>query len=179
GGVLGEINTGGSNKVSITSNEVTYIGSEISKNVVEITAVAGGTDLDAQMIGGAAADDSLKLIADASTQKITAKGDLSGGETTLDLTGASALAVIDLSDLKNSTVADIDLDGALRADNTIEVKINGSDAAETITANTADSAVTAITLSGDLGGGANTYDITPNKASTAITSIDLGELKAT
>ncbi|WP_430732731.1 beta strand repeat-containing protein, partial [Campylobacter fetus] len=51
GGVLGEINTG--NKVSITSNEVVYVGSEISKNVVEITAAAGGTDLNAQMIGGA------------------------------------------------------------------------------------------------------------------------------
>ncbi|OCS02395.1 hypothetical protein, partial [Campylobacter fetus] len=81
GGVLGKINNDA--KVEITSNEVVYVGSEISKNVVEITAVAGGTDLDAQMIGGAAADDSLKLIADASTQKITAKGDLSGGETTL------------------------------------------------------------------------------------------------
>ncbi|OCR84527.1 hypothetical protein, partial [Campylobacter fetus] len=39
GGVLGEINTG-TNKVSITSNEVVYVGSEISKNVVEITAAA-------------------------------------------------------------------------------------------------------------------------------------------
>ncbi|OCR84556.1 hypothetical protein CFT12S05168_09155, partial [Campylobacter fetus subsp. testudinum] len=140
---------------------------------------AGGTDLDAQMIGGAAADDSLKLIADASTQKITAKGDLSGGETTLTLTGASSLAVIDLSDLKNSTVADIDLDGALRADNTIEVEINGSDAAETLKVTIDSADITAITLSGDLGGGANEYDITPNKNSTAITSIDLGELEAT
>uniref|UniRef100_UPI0013D4B89D beta strand repeat-containing protein n=2 Tax=Campylobacter fetus TaxID=196 RepID=UPI0013D4B89D len=179
GGVLGTINNTAT-KVSITSNEVVYVGSEISKNVVEITAAAvGGTDLDAQMIGGAAADDSLKLIADASTQKITAKGDLSGGETTLTLTGASSLAVIDLSDLKNSTVADIDLDGALRANNTIEVEINGSDAAETLSVTTNSAAITAITLSGDLGGGANTYDITPDAASEAITTIDLSGLSAT
>ncbi|WP_187759123.1 beta strand repeat-containing protein, partial [Campylobacter fetus] len=178
GGVLGTINSG--NKVSITSNEVTYIGSEISKNEVEITAAAvGGTDLDAQMIGGAAADDSLTLIADASTQKITAKGDLSGGETTLDLTGASSLAVIDLSDLKNSTVAKIDLDGALRANNTIEVEINGSDAAETLSVTINNADITAITLSGDLGGGANHVDVIPNKLSTEITTIDLGELEAT
>uniref|UniRef100_UPI00138E356A beta strand repeat-containing protein n=1 Tax=Campylobacter fetus TaxID=196 RepID=UPI00138E356A len=180
GGVLGTINSGSSNKVSITSNEVVYVGSEISKNVVEITAAAvGGTDLDAQMIGGAAADDSLTLIADASTQKITAKGDLSGGETTLTLTGASSLAVIDLSDLKNSTVADIDLDGALRADNTIEVEINGSDAAETLSVTINNADITTIKLSGDLGGGANHVDVIPNKLSTEITTIDLGELEAT
>ncbi|AVK80779.1 hypothetical protein C6B32_02640 [Campylobacter fetus subsp. testudinum] len=131
------------------------------------------------MIGGANADDSLTLIADASTQNITAKGDLSGGKTTLDLTGASSLAVIDLSDLKNSTVADIDLDGALRANNTIEVEINGSDAAETLSVTIDSADITDITLSGDLGGGANTYDITPNTNSVAIETIDLSGLSAT
>ncbi|OCR86544.1 hypothetical protein CFT13S00388_08695, partial [Campylobacter fetus subsp. testudinum] len=179
GGVLGEINSTGNNKVSITSNEVVYVGSEISKNVVEITAAAGGTDLYAQMIGGAAADDSLTLIADASTQKITAKGDLSGGETTLTLAGASSLAVIDLSNLKNSTVAKIDLDGALRANNTIEVEITGSDAAETLSVTINSATITAIKLSGDLGGGANKYDITPDAAAEAITTIDLSGLSAT
>ncbi|WP_369126502.1 beta strand repeat-containing protein, partial [Campylobacter fetus] len=58
GGVLGAINGTSGNKVSITSNEVVYVGSEISKNVVEITAAAGGTDLNAQMIGGANSSDS-------------------------------------------------------------------------------------------------------------------------
>ncbi|OCR89400.1 hypothetical protein CFT12S02225_09200, partial [Campylobacter fetus subsp. testudinum] len=79
GGVLGAINGTSGNKVSITSNEVVYVGSEISKNVVEITAAAGGTDLNAQMIGGANAADSLTLIGKADTQSITASGDLSGG----------------------------------------------------------------------------------------------------
>ncbi|OCS05286.1 hypothetical protein CFTD6659_08850, partial [Campylobacter fetus subsp. testudinum] len=79
GGVLGEINSGSSNKVSITSNEVVYVGSEISKNVVEITAAAGGTDLNAQMIGGANATDSLTLKGAVNTESITASGDLSGG----------------------------------------------------------------------------------------------------
>ncbi|OCR92826.1 hypothetical protein CFT12S02842_08900, partial [Campylobacter fetus subsp. testudinum] len=88
GGVLGEINSGSSNKVSITSNEVVYVGSEISKNVVEITAAAGGTDLNAQMIGGANAADSLTLKGAANTESITASGDLSGGTLALTLTDA-------------------------------------------------------------------------------------------
>ncbi|WP_414589736.1 beta strand repeat-containing protein, partial [Campylobacter fetus] len=86
GGVLGAINDTSGNKVSITSNEVVYVGSEISKNVVEITAAAGGTDLNAQMIGGANATDSLTLIGKGDTQSITASGDLSGGTLALTLT---------------------------------------------------------------------------------------------
>ncbi|WP_407712316.1 beta strand repeat-containing protein, partial [Campylobacter fetus] len=98
GGVLGTINTG--NKVSITSNEVTYVGSEISKNVVEITAAAGGTDLNAQVIGGAAADDALTIKGIADTQTITASGDLSGGTLTLTLTDATKLSSLDISGVK-------------------------------------------------------------------------------
>ncbi|EAI3887423.1 cell surface protein, partial [Campylobacter fetus] len=92
GGVLGTINSDANNKVSITSNEVTYVGSEISKNVVEITAAAGGTDLNAQVIGGAAADDALTIIGKGDTQTITASGDLSGGTLTLTLTEATKLS---------------------------------------------------------------------------------------
>ncbi|OCR95016.1 hypothetical protein CFT12S02847_09160, partial [Campylobacter fetus subsp. testudinum] len=101
GGVLGAINSGG--KVSITSNEVVYIGSEISKNIVEITAAAGGTDLNAQMIGGANSSDSLKLIGVGNTQSITASGDLSGGALTFDLTASTQLNSIDISGLKGIT----------------------------------------------------------------------------
>ncbi|OCR86442.1 hypothetical protein CFT13S00388_09105, partial [Campylobacter fetus subsp. testudinum] len=181
GGVLGEINSGaGGNKVSITSNEVVYVGSEISKNVVEITAVAGGTDLNAQMIGGANAADSLTLIGKADTQSITASGDLSGGALTLTLTDATKLNSIDISGLKGiSSGVAIDLAKVKHTDNKLVVDIQGSDAAETITANTADADITAITLSGDLGGGANTVTVAPTSAATGITSIDLSGLSAT
>ncbi|WP_052235346.1 beta strand repeat-containing protein [Campylobacter fetus] len=181
GGVLGEINSGSSNKVSITSNEVVYVGSEISKNVVEITAAAaGGTDLDAQMIGGANAADSLTLKGAVNTESITASGDLSGGTLTFDLTASTQLNSIDISGLKGITspVA-INLANVKHTDNKLVVDIQGSDAAETITANTADVAVTAITLSGDLGGGANTVTVVPTSAATGITSIDLSGLSAT
>ncbi|OCS05879.1 hypothetical protein CFTD6683_08875, partial [Campylobacter fetus subsp. testudinum] len=86
--------------VSITSNEVVYVGSEISKNVVEITAAAGGTDLNAQMIGGANATDSLTLKGAVNTESITASGDLSGGTLALTLTDAVKLNSIDISGLK-------------------------------------------------------------------------------
>ncbi|AGZ81352.1 beta strand repeat-containing protein [Campylobacter fetus] len=180
GGVLGEINSGSSNKVSITSNEVVYVGSEISKNVVEITAAAGGTDLNAQMIGGANATDSLTLKGAVNTESITASGDLSGGTLALTLTDAVKLNSIDISGLKGITsgVA-IDLSKVKHTDNKLVVDIQGSDAAETITANTADAAVTAITLSGDLGGGANTVTVAPDGAATAIQTIDLSGLSAT
>ncbi|EGL1353992.1 cell surface protein, partial [Campylobacter fetus] len=97
GGVLGTINSASGNKVAITSNEVTYVGSEISKNVVEINAAAGGTDLNAQVIGGAAADDALTIKGIADTQTITASGDLSGGTLTLTLTDATKLSSLDIS----------------------------------------------------------------------------------
>ncbi|OCR95408.1 hypothetical protein CFT12S02855_08875, partial [Campylobacter fetus subsp. testudinum] len=103
GGVLGAINGTSGNKVSITSNEVVYVGSEISKNVVEITAAAGGTDLNAQMIGGANSSDSLKLIGVGNTESITASGDLSGGTLALTLTEAIKLNSIDISGLKGIT----------------------------------------------------------------------------
>uniref|UniRef100_UPI0013D0C899 beta strand repeat-containing protein n=1 Tax=Campylobacter fetus TaxID=196 RepID=UPI0013D0C899 len=184
GGVLGAINGTSGNKVSITSNEVVYVGSEISKNVVEITAAAGGTDLNAQMIGGANSSDSLTLIGKGDTQSITASGDLSGGTLALTLTDAIKLNSIDISGLKGITgnVA-INLANVKHTDaqtlNMIVVDIQGSDAAETITANTADAAVTAIKLSGDLGGGANTVTVAPTSGATGITSIDLSGLSAT
>ncbi|MPB76702.1 beta strand repeat-containing protein, partial [Campylobacter fetus] len=180
GGVLGAINGTSGNKVSITSNEVVYVGSEISKNVVEITAVAGGTDLDAQMIGGANSSDSLTLIGKGDTQSITASGDLSGGTLALTLTEAVKLNSIDISGLKGITgnVA-INLANVKHTDNKLVVDIQGSDAAEKITANTADAAVTAITLSGDLGGGANTVTVAPTSAATGIKTIDLSGLSAT
>ncbi|OCR91198.1 hypothetical protein CFT12S02263_09310, partial [Campylobacter fetus subsp. testudinum] len=182
--VLGAINGTSGNKVSITSNEVVYVGSEISKNVVEITAAAGGTDLNAQMIGGANSSDSLKLIGVGNTQSITASGDLSGGALTFDLTASTQLNSIDISGLKGITSGvTIDLAKVKHTDaqtlNMIVVDIQGSDAAETITANTADAAVTAITLSGDLGGGANIVTVAPDAAAVAITTIDLSGLSAT
>ncbi|OCR89977.1 hypothetical protein CFT12S02225_09050, partial [Campylobacter fetus subsp. testudinum] len=179
GGVLGTINNTAT-KVSITSNEVVYVGSEISKNVVEITAAAGGTDLNAQMIGGANSSDSLTLKGAANTQSITASGDLSGGTLALTLTDAVKLNSIDISGLKGITspVA-IDLAKVKHTDNKLVVDIQGSDAAETITANTTDAAVTAITLSGDLGGGANTVTVAPTSGATGIKTIDLSGLSAT
>ncbi|WP_303319616.1 beta strand repeat-containing protein [Campylobacter fetus] len=177
GGVLGTINTG--NKVSITSNEVTYVGSEISKNVVEITAAAGGTDLNAQVIGGAAADDALTIKGIADTQTITASGDLSGGTLTLTLTDATKLSSLDISGVKGLSAATaIDLKN-VSVENKLIVDIQGSDAAETITANSASATLTAITLSGDLGGGANTVTVAPTSAATLITTIDLSGLSAT
>ncbi|HIH2287823.1 TPA: beta strand repeat-containing protein, partial [Campylobacter fetus] len=155
GGVLGTINSDANNKVSITSNEVTYVGSEISKNVVEITAAAGGTDLNAQVIGGAAADDALTIIGKGDTQTITASGDLSGGTLTLTLTEATKLSSLDISGVKGLSAATaIDLKN-VSVENKLIVDIQGSDAAETITANSTSATLTAITLSGDLGGGAN------------------------
>ncbi|OCR89998.1 hypothetical protein CFT12S02225_08910, partial [Campylobacter fetus subsp. testudinum] len=99
---------------------------------------------------------------------------------TLTLTDATKLNSIDISGLKGITspVA-INLANVKHTDNKLVVDIQGSDAAETITANTADSAVTAITLSGDLGGGANTVTVAPTSGATAITSIDLSGLSAT
>ncbi|QDS03812.1 cell surface protein [Campylobacter fetus] len=177
GGVLGTINTG--NKVSITSNEVTYVGSEISKNVVEITAAAGGTDLNAQVIGGAAADDALTIIGKGDTQTITASGDLSGGTLTLTLTDATKLSSLDISGVKGLSAATaIDLKN-VSVENKLIVDIQGSDAAETITANSTSATLTAITLSGDLGGGANTVTVAPEAAAVAITTIDLSGLSAT
>ncbi|OCR84522.1 hypothetical protein, partial [Campylobacter fetus] len=63
--------------------------------------------------------------------------------------------------------------------NMIVVDIQGSDAAETISANTTDADITAIKLSGDLGGGANTVTVAPDAAATGITSINLSGLSAT
>ncbi|EKO4700139.1 cell surface protein, partial [Campylobacter fetus] len=71
-------------------------------------------------------------------------------------------------DLKNVSV-----------ENKLIVDIQGSDAAETITANSTSATLTAITLSGDLGGGANTVTVAPTSAATAITTIDLSGLSAT
>ncbi|ABK82228.1 beta strand repeat-containing protein [Campylobacter fetus] len=179
GGVLGTINSDANNKVSITSNEVTYVGSEISKNVVEITAAAGGTDLNAQVIGGAAADDALTIIGKGDTQTITASGDLSGGTLTLTLTEATKLSSLDISGVKGLSAATaIDLKN-VSVENKLIVDIQGSDAAETITANSTSATLTAITLSGDLGGGANTVTVAPDAAAVAITTIDLSGLSAT
>ncbi|EAJ1232840.1 cell surface protein, partial [Campylobacter fetus] len=176
GGVLGTINTG--NKVSITSNEVTYVGSEISKNVVEITAAAGGTDLNAQVIGGAAADDALTIKGIADTQTITASGDLSGGTLTLTLTEATKLSSLDISGVKGITgnVA-IELGKAVQ-DNKTDVSVQGSDAAEQITYTSAAS-LTDIKISGDLGAGANTITVTPDTAAADLKTIDLSGLSAT
>ncbi|EGK8073919.1 cell surface protein, partial [Campylobacter fetus] len=179
GGVLGTINSASYNKVEITSNEVTYVGSEISKNVVEITAAAGGTDLNAQVIGGAAADDALTIIGKGDTQTITASGDLSGGTLTLTLTEATKLSSLDISGVKGLSAATaIDLKN-VSVENKLIVDIQGSDAAETITANSTSATLTAITLSGDLGGGANTVTVAPDAAAVAITTIDLSGLSAT
>ncbi|MGX7837870.1 cell surface protein, partial [Campylobacter fetus] len=179
GGVLGTINSASGNKVAITSNEVTYVGSEISKNVVEINAAAGGTDLNAQVIGGAAADDALTIKGIADTQTITASGDLSGGTLTLTLTDATKLSSLDISGVKGLSAATaIDLKN-VSVENKLIVDIQGSDAAETITANSTSATLTAITLSGDLGGGANTVTVAPTSAATAITTIDLSGLSAT
>ncbi|QYA61110.1 cell surface protein [Campylobacter fetus] len=179
GGVLGTINSASGNKVEITSNEVTYVGSEISKNVVEITAAAGGTDLNAQVIGGAAADDALTIIGKGDTQTITASGDLSGGTLTLTLTDATKLSSLDISGVKGLSAATaIDLKN-VSVENKLIVDIQGSDAAETITANSTSATLTAITLSGDLGGGANTVTVAPDAAAVAITTIDLSGLSAT
>uniref|UniRef100_UPI000E3554AA beta strand repeat-containing protein n=2 Tax=Campylobacter fetus TaxID=196 RepID=UPI000E3554AA len=176
GGVLGTINTG--NKVKITSNEVTYVGSEISKNVVEITAAAGGTDLNAQVIGGAAADDALTIIGKGDTQTITASGDLSGGTLTLTLTEATKLSSLDISGVKGITgnVA-IELDKAVQ-DNKTDVSVQGSDAAEQITYTSAAS-LTDIKISGDLGAGANTITVTTTAAAATLKTIDLSGLSAT
>ncbi|EAK0836276.1 TPA: cell surface protein, partial [Campylobacter fetus subsp. venerealis] len=176
GGVLGTINTG--NKVSITSNEVTYVGSEISKNVVEITAAAGGTDLNAQVIGGAAADDALTIKGIADTQTITASGDLSGGTLTLTLTDATKLSSLDISGVKGITgnVA-IELGKAVQGNKT-DVSVQGSDAAEQITYTSAAS-LTDIKISGDLGAGANTITVTPDTAAADLKTIDLSGLSAT
>ncbi|OCR98849.1 hypothetical protein CFT85387_08735, partial [Campylobacter fetus subsp. testudinum] len=73
----------------------------------------------------------------------------------------------------------INLANVKHTDNKLVVDIQGSDAAETITANTAETTITTIKLSGDLGGGANTVTVAPDAAATAIQTIDLGELKAT
>ncbi|WP_162165984.1 cell surface protein, partial [Campylobacter fetus] len=174
GGVLGTINSASGNKVEITSNEVTYVGSEISKNVVEITAAAGGTDLNAQVIGGAAADDALTIIGKGDTQTITASGDLSGGT----LTDATKLSSLDISGVKGITgnVA-IELGKAVQ-DNKTDVSVQGSDAAEQITYTSAAS-LTDIKISGDLGAGANSITITPDTAAATLTSIDLSGLSAT
>ncbi|RUT48830.1 hypothetical protein BWK51_09290, partial [Campylobacter fetus] len=59
------------------------------------------------------------------------------------------------------------------------VDIQGSDVAETITANSASATLTAITLSGDLGGGKNTVTVAPDAAAVALTTIDLSGLSAT
>uniref|UniRef100_UPI0013D05E94 beta strand repeat-containing protein n=1 Tax=Campylobacter fetus TaxID=196 RepID=UPI0013D05E94 len=178
GGVLGTINSASGNKVEITSNEVTYVGSEISKNVVEITAAAGGTDLNAQVIGGAAADDALTIIGKGDTQTITASGDLSGGTLTLTLTDATKLSSLDISGVKGITgnVA-IELGKAVQ-DNKTDVSVQGSDAAEQITYTSAAS-LTDIKISGDLGAGANSITITPDTAAATLTSIDLSGLSAT
>ncbi|QMS69028.1 beta strand repeat-containing protein [Campylobacter fetus] len=178
GGVLGTINSDANNKVSITSNEVTYVGSEISKNVVEITAAAGGTDLNAQVIGGAAADDALTIIGKGDTQTITASGDLSGGTLTLTLTEATKLSSLDISGVKGITgnVA-IELGKAVQGNKT-DVSVQGSDAAEQITYTSAAS-LTDIKISGDLGAGANTITVTPDTAAADLKTIDLSGLSAT
>ncbi|MPB58445.1 cell surface protein, partial [Campylobacter fetus] len=178
GGVLGTINSASYNKVEITSNEVTYVGSEISKNVVEITAAAGGTDLNAQVIGGAAADDALTIIGKGDTQTITASGDLSGGTLTLTLTEATKLSSLDISGVKGITgnVA-IELGKAVQ-DNKTDVSVQGSDAAEQITYTSAAS-LTDIKISGDLGAGANTITVTPDTAAADLKTIDLSGLSAT
>ncbi|OCR93230.1 hypothetical protein CFT12S02842_08800, partial [Campylobacter fetus subsp. testudinum] len=86
---------------------------------------------------------------------------------------------IDISGLKGITGdVGIELGKAVQSNKT-DVSVQGSDANETITANTADSAITAIKLSGDLGGGANTVTVAPTSAATGITSIDLSGLSAT
>ncbi|MPB31001.1 cell surface protein, partial [Campylobacter fetus] len=178
GGVLGTINSASGNKVEITSNEVTYVGSEISKNVVEITAAAGGTDLNAQVIGGAAADDALTIIGKGDTQTITASGDLSGGTLTLTLTDATKLSSLDISGVKGITgnVA-IELGKAVQGNKT-DVSVQGSDAAEQITYTSAAS-LTDIKISGDLGAGANTITVTPDTAAADLKTIDLSGLSAT
>ncbi|WP_163258671.1 beta strand repeat-containing protein, partial [Campylobacter fetus] len=178
GGVLGAINGTSGNKVSITSNEVVYVGSEISKNVVEITAAAGGTDLNAQMIGGANAADSLKLIGVGNTESITASGDLSGGALTFDLTASTQLNSIDISGLKGVTGdVGIELGKAVQSNKT-DVSVQGSDANEVITY-TAPANLTEVKISGDLGAGANSITITPTGAGATLTSIDLSGLSAT
>ncbi|WP_420797162.1 beta strand repeat-containing protein, partial [Campylobacter fetus] len=178
GGVLGTINSASGNKVKITSNEVTYVGSEISKNVVEITAAAGGTDLNAQVIGGAAADDALTIKGIADTQTITASGDLSGGTLTLTLTDATKLSSLDISGVKGITgnVA-IELGKAVQGNKT-DVSVQGSDAAEQITYTSAAS-LTDIKISGDLGAGANTITVTTTAAAATLKTIDLSGLSAT
>ncbi|WP_260602835.1 beta strand repeat-containing protein, partial [Campylobacter fetus] len=178
GGVLGAINNASANKVSIASNEVVYVGSEISKNVVEITAVAGGTDLNAQVIGGADAADALTLIGKANTENIIASGDLSGGSLTLTLTDATKLSSIDISGVQGITgdVA-IELGKAVQGNKT-DVSVQGSDANETITYTSAAN-LTDIKISGDLGAGANSITITPDAAAAALKTIDLSELSAT
>ncbi|RUT48887.1 cell surface protein, partial [Campylobacter fetus] len=153
-------------------------GSEISKNVVEITAVAGGTDLNAQVIGGADAADALTLIGKANTENIIASGDLSGGSLTLTLTDATKLSSIDISGVQGITgdVA-IELGKAVQGNKT-DVSVQGSDANETITYTSAAN-LTDIKISGDLGAGANSITITPDAAAAALKTIDLSELSAT
>ncbi|OCR84697.1 hypothetical protein CFT12S05168_08670, partial [Campylobacter fetus subsp. testudinum] len=59
-----------------------------------------------------------------------------------------------------------------------DVSVQGSDANEVITY-TAPASLTEVKISGDLGAGANSITITPDAATGTLTSIDLGELKAT
>ncbi|KAA3685695.1 cell surface protein, partial [Campylobacter fetus subsp. venerealis] len=144
----------------------------------EITAAAGGTDLNAQVIGGAAADDALTIIGKGDTQTITASGDLSGGTLTLTLTEATKLSSLDISGVKGITgnVA-IELGKAVQGNKT-DVSVQGSDAAEQITYTSAAS-LTDIKISGDLGAGANTITVTPDTAAADLKTIDLSGLSAT
>ncbi|MPB59561.1 cell surface protein, partial [Campylobacter fetus] len=88
--------------------------------------------------------------------------------SSLDISGVKGLSAATAIDLKNVSV-----------ENKLIVDIQGSDAAETITANSTSATLTAITLSGDLGGGANTVTVAPDAAAVAITTIDLSGLSAT
>ncbi|EAK0827623.1 cell surface protein, partial [Campylobacter fetus] len=122
--------------------------------------------------------DSLTLKGAANTQSITASGDLSGGALTFDLTASTQLNSIDISGLKGiSSPVAINLSAAVQ-NNKTDVSVQGSDANEVITY-TAPVSLTEVKISGDLGAGANSITITPDAATTTLTSIDLSGLSAT
>ncbi|OCS02435.1 hypothetical protein CFTCF782_08825, partial [Campylobacter fetus subsp. testudinum] len=104
---------------------------------------------------------------------------LSLGKAAAAITGATNSAVtIDIKGVTNVDSTEINFTNGAVDMSTKALTINGSNSNDQVTLKLL-AATTKVKVDGDLGAGANSITITPDAAAGTLTSIDLGELKAT
>ncbi|AVK80787.1 cell surface protein [Campylobacter fetus subsp. testudinum] len=123
-----------------------------------------GTDITSLIITGD--------FGEGGTDKLTL------GTSGIAITGADSAVTIDIKGVTNVDSTEINFTNGAVDMSTKALTINGSNSNDQVTLKLL-AATTKVKVDGDLGAGVNSITITPDTAAGTLTSIDLGELKAT